>query len=163
MTSTGRGGAGNLQAGVQQDAELLAQMEEEERLAYLHEEGMYVLRYGFTVCVLTFRRHSTGRGGRANMTAMHSPPPEPASPHLHEYEMTGRGGAGNIVRSRSASRDPSHSRSRSASRTPSKDHASGLARLLNKVGIHSPKDGEDPEHAHHMSSVTELTEPRVHE
>ncbi|TBU42334.1 hypothetical protein BD309DRAFT_866575 [Dichomitus squalens] len=144
VTSTGRGGAGNLQSGVQLDSELLAQMDDEERLRYLHEEGI----------------HSTGRGGRANITAMHSPPLEPASPHPHEYETTGRGGAGNIVRSRSASRDPSQSRSRSTSRTPSKDRASSLARILNKVGIHPPKDGEDPEH---MRPVTELTEPRVHE
>ncbi|KAI0826972.1 hypothetical protein BC628DRAFT_185707 [Trametes gibbosa] len=141
ILSTGRGGAGNLQAGTVGDAELLAQLEEEERLQHAHEEGI----------------HSTGRGGRANITSLPSPPLEPTSPHTHDYEATGRGGAGNI-RSRSASRGPEQSRSRSASRGPSssKDRGNSLARMLNKVGLHShhAPAGEDS-----MTALAEDGEP----
>ena len=91
--------------------------------------------------------HSTGRGGRANITALNSPPLEPSSPHPNEYETTGRGGRGNMVRSRSASREP---RSRSGSRVRD---SSGLARILGKVGLHSPR-GED-DGAPHMRAVAE--------
>ncbi|KAH9849645.1 hypothetical protein C2E23DRAFT_888126 [Lenzites betulinus] len=143
VLSTGRGGAGNLQPGTDADAELLAQLEEEERHRYAHEAGV----------------HSTGRGGRANLTSLPSPPLEPASPHAHDYEATGRGGIGNI-HSRSASRGPEQSRSRSASRGPSgsKDRGSSLARMLNKVGLHSPGHhapvGEDG-----MAALAEDGEP----
>ena len=41
IRSTGRGGAGNLQGG-NADPEILAQLEEEERLRYLRDEGVYV-------------------------------------------------------------------------------------------------------------------------
>ncbi|KAI0635037.1 hypothetical protein C8Q77DRAFT_671096 [Trametes polyzona] len=146
ILSTGRGGAGNLQPGNNVDAELLAQLEEEERLRHAHGEGI----------------HSTGRGGRANLTSLPSPPLEPVSPQPHEYEATGRGGAGNI-RSRSASRGPEQSRSRSASRGPSssKDRGSSLARMLNKVGIHQhPRDGEDGS-VLSMSAVVEDGEPTL--
>ena len=87
--------------------------------------------------LLRTHSHSTGRGGRANLTSLPSPPLEATPAHAHEYEATGRGGAGNI-RSRSASRGPGGSRSRSASRGPSqsKDRGSSLARMLNKVGLH---------------------------
>ena len=80
---------------------------------------------------------------------MHSPPLEPSSPNSHEYEATGRGGAGNIVRSRSGSREP---RSRSASRGPN-GRASSLARMLNKVGIHGRH--EEGEGSPSMTAVTE--------
>ncbi|KAH9896738.1 hypothetical protein C8Q73DRAFT_642931 [Cubamyces lactineus] len=121
VLSTGRGGVGNLQPGMNIDAELLAQLEEDERLMYAHEGGI----------------HSTGRGGRANLTSLPSPPLEATPAHTHDFEATGRGGVGNI-RSRSASRGPGGSRSRSASRGPSqsKDRGSSLARMLNKVGLH---------------------------
>ncbi|RPD65329.1 hypothetical protein L226DRAFT_245213 [Lentinus tigrinus ALCF2SS1-7] len=136
--STGRGGAGNLQGG-NVEPDLLAELEEDERLRYLRDEVI----------------HSTGRGGRANMSSMHSPPPEPASPHAHDFEATGRGGVGNIVRSRSGSREP---RSRSASRGPN-GRGSSLARMLNKVGIHGRhEDGEVPPG---MTSVTEDGESSV--
>ncbi|KAI1798343.1 hypothetical protein LXA43DRAFT_1088450 [Ganoderma leucocontextum] len=145
ITSTGRGGAGNIQAGINPDPELLAQLDDEERLRHVHDEGI----------------HSTGRGGRANLTTMHTPPLEPVSAHPSEFETTGRGGVGNMIRSRSGSREPDQSRSRSTSRTPSKDRASSLARILNKVGLHSPRDGEGSESLNGMTSVTELTEPPV--
>ncbi|KAI0765106.1 hypothetical protein C8Q74DRAFT_1370960 [Fomes fomentarius] len=136
--STGRGGAGNLQSGGNVDPELLAQLEEEDRLRYIRDQGL----------------HSTGRGGSANITALHSPPPESPVSHPNGYETTGRGGVGNIVRSRSGSREPEFGRSRSASRQPSDNRASSLARMLNKVGLHSPReDGE--EGAHGISSVVE--------
>ncbi len=78
--------------------------------------------------------------------------------HPNGYETTGRGGVGNIVRSRSGSREPEFGRSRSASRQSSDNRASSLARMLNKVGLHSPReDGEDG--AHGMSSVVEDGEP----
>lgn len=50
-------------------------------------------------------RHSTGRGGLANLTGVHSPPPDAPAHIPQEWEYSGRGGAGNI-RSRSSSRDP---------------------------------------------------------
>ncbi|KAM5534744.1 hypothetical protein V8D89_011608 [Ganoderma adspersum] len=143
IASTGRGGAGNIQTSVDTDPELLVQLDDEERLKHAHAEGV----------------HSTGRGGRANLTSKHTPPLESVSAHPHEFETTGRGGVGNMIRSRSGSREPDQSRSRSASRTPSKDRASSLARILNKVGLHSPRDGEGSESPHGMSSLTELTEP----
>ncbi|PIL27393.1 hypothetical protein GSI_10541 [Ganoderma sinense ZZ0214-1] len=143
MTSIGRGGAGNIQTNINTDTELLVQLDDEERLKYAHDEGV----------------HSTGRGGRANLTSKHTPPLESVSAHPYEFETTGRGGVGNMIRSRSSSREPDQSRSRSASRTPSKDRASSLARILNRVGLHSPREGEGSESPHGMSSVTELTEP----
>ncbi|KAI0777531.1 hypothetical protein BD413DRAFT_181579 [Trametes elegans] len=149
VLSTGRGGAGNLQPGANIDPEYLSQLEEEERLRYAHEGGI----------------HSTGRGGRANLTSLPSPPPEPGSPHPQEFETTGRGGAGNIVRSRSASRGPDldQSRSRSASRGPSssRDRGSSLARMLNKVGIHHAH-GEEDASPSGMTAVAEDGEPAAH-
>ncbi|KAI0701608.1 hypothetical protein C8Q76DRAFT_234960 [Earliella scabrosa] len=136
--STGRGGAGNLQMAANLDPDHLAQLEEEERLRYVHDQGL----------------HSTGRGGRANITALHSPPLEPSSPHPNEYETTGRGGVGNMVRSRSGSREPAYTRSRSGSRGPSDHRASSLARMLNKVGLQSPRE-EAHDGAHGIASVTE--------
>lgn len=62
-----------------------------------------------------------------------------------------------MVRSQSGSREP---RSRSASRGGSRDRASSLARMLNKVGLHSSREDE-PEH---MGSVNEARETSsVHE
>ncbi|KAI8986828.1 hypothetical protein BD414DRAFT_44366 [Trametes punicea] len=75
VLSTGRGGVGNLQPGTNVDAELIAQLEEEERLRYAHDAAI----------------HSTGRGGRANLTSLPSPPLEAVPSHAHEYEATGRG------------------------------------------------------------------------
>ncbi|KAI0746620.1 hypothetical protein C8Q80DRAFT_1104668 [Daedaleopsis nitida] len=143
--STGRGGVGNLQSGANVDPELLAQLEEEERLRYMQGEGL----------------HSTGRGGRANITDLHSPPLEPSSPHPHEYETTGRGGVGNMIRSRSGSREPDFSRSRSGSRGPSKDRASSLARMLNKVGLHSPRE-ETSDGLNGMTTVNENGDAVLH-
>ncbi|KAJ7256139.1 hypothetical protein B0H12DRAFT_1049849 [Mycena haematopus] len=75
--SSGRGGAGNIVPGP----------------APAYERG----RTGAVDGV-----HSTGRGGLANLTASPAPPPEHVVHHLHpgEYESSGRGGAGNISRSR---------------------------------------------------------------
>lgn len=126
------------------DAEHLAQLEDEERLRYAHEGGMCATLSSLqtTSSLTSSSSHSTGRGGRANLTSLPSPLPEPSSPHAHDYEATGRGGAGNILRSRSASRGPDHSRSRSASRGPSssKDRGNSLARMLNKVILHQHHD-----------------------
>jgi hypothetical protein len=49
-------------------------------------------------------RHSTGRGGYANFTASPTPPVESPPPHREEFISTGRGGAGNITRSREQSK-----------------------------------------------------------
>ncbi|KAH9918713.1 uncharacterized protein BXZ73DRAFT_52815 [Epithele typhae] len=130
----GRGGAGNLHAGASVDPEHLARLEQQERLMYAHMQGS----------------HSTGRGGRANITNL----PEPSSPHSHDFEATDRGGVGNITQARSPSREP---RSRSASGIGSRDRSSSLARILNKVGLHSARD-ENPEH-----DRTALTEDDPHE
>jgi len=42
-------------------------------------------------------RHSTGRGGVANVTAAHEPNVEHHKHEAQNYESTGRGGVGNIV------------------------------------------------------------------
>ncbi|KDR71295.1 hypothetical protein GALMADRAFT_254096 [Galerina marginata CBS 339.88] len=91
--STGRGGAGNILSG---DGHHADSIDEAERRGHAHsQEGL----------------HSTGRGGAANITST----PEPAvehhahphhqhgegDAHTPEYESTGRGGLGNIVRERS--------------------------------------------------------------
>ncbi|THH05004.1 hypothetical protein EW146_g10018, partial [Bondarzewia mesenterica] len=91
--STGRGGAGNIKGGDAVDVEVRA-IDEEERAAHPHGPGI----------------HSTGRGGIANLAEGTTPAVEHASTgaehphahHVHEFESSGRGGAGNI-----------HSRSRS--------------------------------------------------
>lgn len=92
--STGRGGMGNIAPGLDGD--------------YVDESDLYRAQHEHEGI------HSTGRGGVANLTDLQSPPPEALPVHHHgEYEAIGRGGAGNIVRSRSHSRDPEH---RSSSR-----------------------------------------------
>ncbi|OSX55736.1 hypothetical protein POSPLADRAFT_1042079 [Postia placenta MAD-698-R-SB12] len=99
MHSVGRGGAGNIQPGSPEEAEAIDQRdnEEMERALAEHPDGM----------------HSTGRGGVANITPL-SPGPDSA-PHEHEHgaaEHTGRGGAGNIFRTRSRSESKKRSSSR---------------------------------------------------
>lgn len=104
--STGRGGAGNITGGPDGES-----VDEAELYRAHHEhDGMCVAHPSSSKLMSADRRptcrHSTGRGGRANLTDLHSPPPE-APPHQHaEFEAIGRGGAGNMVRSRSHSRDP---------------------------------------------------------
>ncbi|KAI0259985.1 hypothetical protein BC834DRAFT_902893 [Gloeopeniophorella convolvens] len=128
--SSGRGGAGNIHADEATERNIL-EVDESERAAHQHAPGV----------------HSTGRGGLANLTAGALPHSEgavhphaadhPHVTHSHEYESTGRGGAGNISRSRSQSRDPSH-------KEPGhKDH--GLAALLHRIGHHS--EHKDEPHA----------------
>jgi hypothetical protein len=84
-------------------------------------------------------RHSTGRGGAANLTNLHVPDVERVVHHHGEFESSGRGGAGNI-RSRSASRDPS-------GRTPSRDakEKHGIAALWSKVSHPSSSGSGDAE------------------
>ncbi|OCH86576.1 hypothetical protein OBBRIDRAFT_737742 [Obba rivulosa] len=116
VRSTGRGGAGNLVYAPSEQADALAAEElERQRLAH-GADGI----------------HSTGRGGLANITSLPTPPPDYAPPQTAPLaESTGRGGAGNIVRSRSASRDPER-RDTSRGRSASKDrHA--LAHLWSKL------------------------------
>jgi len=89
VRSTGRGGAGNIIPGADgYSAEL---NDEEERRNLSGRAGENV-------------PHSVGRGGAANITTAQGPGVEHPV-HAHgEYESTGRGGAGNIVRDRSAQR-----------------------------------------------------------
>jgi len=116
LHSTGRGGVGNLYTGDPIDRQIL-EVEESERAAHQHPPGV----------------HSTGRGGAANLTPGEVPYIEvpvdphganhPHATHNHDYESTGRGGVGNIERSRSREpRDPN-----------SKDHGSGLTEFLQRV------------------------------
>ncbi|KAI0689160.1 hypothetical protein BC835DRAFT_1418718 [Cytidiella melzeri] len=72
--------------------------------------------------------HSTGRGGAANMTDLHSPPPEVHAHQQSDFESSGRGGRGNI-RSRSTSRE--------ASRSASRDR---LSKIWQKVAHHQQHD-----------------------
>ena len=78
----------------------------------------------FVLVYLSVRccRHSTGRGGAANLTPAHAPGVEVVHHHEAPFESAGRGGAGNI-RDRSVSREP-------GSRNPSRDT---LGQLWNKV------------------------------
>ncbi|EMD31986.1 hypothetical protein CERSUDRAFT_88593 [Gelatoporia subvermispora B] len=111
--STGRGGIGNLVYISPEQPNAIAEEKVERQRHARAEEGI----------------HSTGRGGLANITSLPSPPPDYTPPQPTPIaESTGRGGAGNIIRSRSASRGPERSRSRSAS----KDRH-GLAHLWNKL------------------------------
>jgi len=112
--STGRGGAGNIASGDGLGADLA---EDAERKLHIHAEGV----------------HSTGRGGVANLTGAPGPGVEH---HLHEHGgflSSGRGGAGNISRDRSASRDPEQ-------RSKSKDH--GVAGFIGKL-THPHRKAED--------------------
>jgi hypothetical protein len=141
LHSTGRGGVGNLYTGDPIDRQIL-EVEESERAAHQHPPGVYVrfppIRHAKTIDndndnVYLFNRHSTGRGGAANLTPGEVPYIEvpvdphganhPHATHNHDYESTGRGGVGNIERSRSREpRDPN-----------SKDHGSGLTEFLQRV------------------------------
>lgn len=107
MHSTGRGGAANIKPGDGHSADLA---EEAERKLHIHDEGV----------------HSTGRGGAANLTSAPGPAVEHHNPEHGEYLSSGRGGAGNISRDRSGSRDPE-------GRSKSKDRISGF---LNKISHH---------------------------
>jgi hypothetical protein len=81
-----------------------------------------------TSCDMLPHSHSTGRGGAANLTSAAGPAVE-HHPHEHgEYLSAGRGGAGNIVKDRSVSRDPEQ-------RSKSKE-GHGITGFLKKVGHH---------------------------
>ncbi|TFY63294.1 hypothetical protein EVG20_g6378 [Dentipellis fragilis] len=89
---------GNIKPGDAIQADILELRDEEWASAHMPHVGL----------------HSTGRGGAANITPDVPPPvdspPHAGTPahlaqhHTHEFESSGRGGAGNIVHSRSASR-----------------------------------------------------------
>lgn len=69
---------------------------------------------------------------------MQSPPPETPPHHAPEFEAIGRGGAGNIVRSRSHSRDPHGEPHRAASRDR-------IAKVWQKITHQQPHDiAEEP-------------------
>ncbi|KAK7051889.1 hypothetical protein R3P38DRAFT_2857603 [Favolaschia claudopus] len=110
--SSGRGGAGNIAPGP-------APPYERGRTVTADLEGV----------------HSTGRGGIANLTSSHAPPPEQIAHHPGEYESSGRGGAGNMSRSRE--------------RTSSKERSSGIAGLWNRM----------QGHGHHPETIQEGNQP----
>jgi hypothetical protein len=120
--ATGRGGLGNIHAGGPSE-KAIEELDESERAAHLHPPGVYVLfSYLFQnvgppdhgVLLLSFFRHSSGRGGAANLSSGKVPYPEgagdphganhPRRSHEHDAESHGRGGKGNI--SRDHSREP---------------------------------------------------------
>ncbi|KAF8186524.1 hypothetical protein K438DRAFT_1677805 [Mycena galopus ATCC 62051] len=101
--SSGRGGAGNIAPGP----------------APAYERGRTVVAEGI---------HSTGRGGLANLTAAPAPPPEQVVHHPGTYESSGRGGVGNMSRSRE--------RTGSQERSASKDRG-GIAGLWNRMHGHA--------------------------
>ena len=91
---------------------------------------------------MLFIRHSTGRGGLANITSLHSPPPETVPVgDGNEWESMGRGGAGNI-RSRSASREPGGYGQDYRSRSASKDRHT-ISKIWNKVTRTATRDIEE--------------------
>lgn len=66
--------------------------------------SVFVIR---SLALTHLHRHSTGRGGQANISTLHEPPVEHHEhPHPH-FESTGRGGAGNIVNERARSKSKS--------------------------------------------------------
>ena len=80
----------------------------------MKKECQYPFRASWSLMLLIITlvfSHSTGRGGLANLTGVHSPPPELSEHQAQAFETSGRGGAGNI-RSRSQSRDSPRSGSR---------------------------------------------------
>ena len=89
------------------------------------------------IMIMYLFRHSTGRGGVANLTPGAVPYIEvPMNSHAtqeHEYQSTGRGGVGNIA-DRSRSREP---------RDPNnKDHGNGLTGFLHRVTHTGTQAGE---------------------
>lgn len=124
--TTGRGGQGNTYTGDSIENSILEQ-EESERAAHQHPPGV----------------HSTGRGGVANLTPGEVPYIEvpvnphgvdhPHATHKHEYEYSGRGGAGNIIADRSRSREPKEPKDPN-----SKEH--GLTGFLHRV-THTETEG----------------------
>ncbi|KAJ7664981.1 hypothetical protein B0H17DRAFT_1091029 [Mycena rosella] len=78
--------------------------------------------------------HSTGRGGLANLTAAPAPPPDAVVHHPGTYESTGRGGAGNISRSRERT-SAETSRERGASRD--RGEKGGIAGLWGRLHPHA--------------------------
>ena len=79
------------------------------------------------------------------MTDAQSPPPETPPPHHHEFETFGRGGVGNMMRSRSHSRDTGDGRSVSRDR---------IAKVWQKLTNQHPTQG----HGIEEESVTSLNE-----
>ncbi len=92
--STGRGGAGNILPGDSRRAE---QIDAEERRRAVTYDGPYVLPMVLICFILTVNSHSTGRGGRANITTIPQPPVEQHEQTPAQYESTGRGGMGNFL------------------------------------------------------------------
>ncbi|KAF7377250.1 hypothetical protein MSAN_00145300 [Mycena sanguinolenta] len=160
VTSTGRGGAGNISASRERGAVSPVRNE-------VHSSGRGGAGNIVPGPAPAYERgrapadgvHSTGRGGLANLTASPPPPPEHhAHPHAaHAYESSGRGGAGNI-------RDLSASRSRE--RTSSKERGTdkgGIAGLWNRLhgGHHSPAHETIPEGQAQSQKPVAAVEPAV--
>jgi len=105
---------------------VIEELDESERAAHLRASELYVLFFVSKCradhlttefyCSIIFSRHSTGRGGVANLTSAKVPYLEsagnahganhPRTSHEHDAESFGRGGAGNI--SRDHSREPGY-------------------------------------------------------
>lgn len=120
----GRGGVGNIHVGGLSEKAIM-ELDESERAAHLHPSMLYAFFCSFLfqnvgppdteflLCV-TFSRHSSGRGGIANLSVGQVPHLEgagdphganhPRKSHEHIVESSGRGGRGNI--SRDHSHDP---------------------------------------------------------
>ncbi|KAJ7099031.1 hypothetical protein C8R43DRAFT_1244332 [Mycena crocata] len=117
--SSGRGGAGNIAPGP-------PPAYERGRSGQAPVEGV----------------HLTGRGGLANLTSAPAPPLDAVAHHPGAYESTGRGGVGNMSRSRergSMERRPSGSIERgSLERSGSKDRGDkgGIAGLWGRMHGH---------------------------
>ena len=122
--AAGRGGFGNVHVGGPSE-KVIEELDESERAAHLHAPGVYVILFlSFSKCgapdtgchCVIFSSHSSGRGGRANLSSGQVPNPEgagnphganhPRTSHEHDAESHGRGGRGNI--SRDHSREPGY-------------------------------------------------------
>nr|GAT53573.1 predicted protein [Mycena chlorophos] len=152
--STGRGGAGNM-------SRSLSRGPSTSPAPQVHSSGRGGAGNIVPGPVPTFERgrtrpdegiHSTGRGGLANLTSSPTPAQDVVEHHPGAYESSGRGGAGNMSRERSAS----GSRERSAS----KDRAEkgGIAGLWNRLhGGHHPATILESETATEAGPTTATT------
>ncbi|KAI0937675.1 hypothetical protein AcV7_003643 [Taiwanofungus camphoratus] len=130
--STGRGGAGNVHHPTPADQALFdefARDEAERARATAAEEGV----------------HTVGRGGLANLTALPPRAPTPPPENPLGPASTGRGGAGNIFRSRSRSKEhTAHSIGRIWKKVArrSRSHAAVRMHARDLGDDHSPRDYE---------------------
>ncbi|KAI0341542.1 hypothetical protein BDW22DRAFT_314331 [Trametopsis cervina] len=130
VRSSGRGGAGNI-SGSRSRSRGPSKLD--SYLASHDTEGI----------------HSTGRGGAASLTDRQSPAPEARTPQEGDFELTGRGGRGNIH---------SRSTSRESRRSVSRDR---LSKIWKKVAHGGGGAGDTTAPHPYPRDIEETQEPRA--